>query len=89
MISKVYLLCETLDYQEKKMEIKYLTRKEAASYLIGLPTSHKTLAKLATIGGGPKYQRFGNRRVVYTIDNLTQWASSKLSAIISNTSEEI
>ena len=64
---------------EFKMGNKYLTRKEAAIYLtstLGLPTSHKTLAKLATTGGGPEYQHFGRRRVVYTLESLVLWADA-------------
>ncbi len=74
------------------MENKYLTRKEAAIYLtstLGLPTSHKTLAKLATTGGGPEYQHFGSRRVVYTFESLIAWANSKLSKPILNSSQQI
>ena len=74
------------------MDTKYFTRKEAAEYLsntLGLPTSPKTLAKLATIRGGPEYQRFGNRRVVYTLTSITKWAQSKLSKPIFNTSQEL
>ena len=70
------------------MDTKYFTRKEAAEYLsntLGLPTSPKTLA----IGGGPEYQRFGNRRVVYTLTSITKWAQSKLSKPIFNTSQEL
>ncbi len=74
------------------MDTKYFTRKETAEYLsktLGLPTSPKTLAKLATIGGGPEYQRFGNRRVVYTLTSITKWAQAKLSKPIFNTSQEL
>lgn len=61
--------------------MKYYTRKEAAAYLqaMGLKYSPATLAKLACLGGGPVYQRFGNRSV-YTSENLDRWIDSKLSA---------
>jgi hypothetical protein len=67
----------------------YRTRKGAAAYLTwerGLPTSPNTLAKLATVGGGPVYQRFGNH-ALYTDDNLDAWAEGKLSAPRRSTSE--
>jgi hypothetical protein len=59
---------------------RYRTRIEAAQYLTerGLRTSHRTLAKYATVGGGPVYRRFGNR-VVYSEHDLDVWAVSKLS----------
>ena len=40
----------------------YLRRRAAAEYLRqrwGIPCSEKTLAKLACVGGGPVYRRFG------------------------------
>ena len=57
-----------------------LTRKEAAEYLtevLGTPVSFKTLQKYATVGGGPRYQKFG-RRVVYTQEWLREWTESKM-----------
>jgi hypothetical protein len=44
------------------------------------------LAKLATIGGGPIYRKFG-RIVVYTTDDLDAWALSRLSRPMASTSE--
>ncbi|MCK5296017.1 MAG: DNA-binding protein [Alphaproteobacteria bacterium] len=70
---------------------EYLTRKEAAEYLTnkGFPISPKTLAKYATVGGSPEYRRFGNRRVVYAVTALDEWAKNKLSAPRFNTSQEL
>jgi hypothetical protein len=68
---------------------KFLTRVEASRYLTevrGLPTAKGTLQKLATVGGGPPYQRFGNR-TVYTSDNLDQWADKKISPPKPSTSD--
>jgi hypothetical protein len=66
----------------------YLSRPDAASYLSerGLPVSKLTLAKWATIGGGPLYRRFGNR-CVYAPEDLDAWAQDKLSEPRSTTSE--
>jgi hypothetical protein len=59
---------------------RLLTREEAAEYLsnvIGLPTSPLTLAKWATVGGGPPYRKAG-RRVLYERADLWDWAQEKL-----------
>ena len=67
---------------------RYRNRREAAEYLTdkGLPTSWRTLQKLATVGGGPLYRIFG-RIAVYTDDDLDDHATSKLSAPRYSTSE--
>lgn len=62
------------------MSEPYLSRPEAASYLTerGLRISAGTLAKLACIGGGPEYARWGNR-CVYTPADLDRWIKSRLT----------
>lgn len=62
-------------------EKNYLSRMEAAALLtsMGLPTARTTLAKYATTGGGPEYQKYGNR-VVYTREAILDFAEKKLSA---------
>jgi hypothetical protein len=67
---------------------QYLTRAEAAAYLTerGLPISKNTLQKMATVGGGPPYQLFGNKAVT-TPAQLDTWAEAKLSAPRRSTSE--
>ena len=67
---------------------QYLRRKQAAEYLrvkygVGAPA---TLAKLATIGGGPLFQRIG-RIPVYTPENLDAWAIAKLGPPLRSTAE--
>lgn len=67
---------------------QYLRRKDAAQYLIeryghGSP---RTLAKLAVIGGGPMFRRFG-RIVVYDPADLDKWAQSRLSQPMASTSD--
>jgi hypothetical protein len=67
----------------------YLRRRAAAEYLRekrGIPCSEKTLAKLACIGGGPLYRRFG-RIPLYLIADLDTYAEAKLSKPIRSTSE--
>ena len=67
---------------------RYRNRREAAEYLTskGLRTSWRTLQKLATVGGGPRYRIFG-RIAVYTDEDLDAYATSKLSAPRYSTSE--
>lgn len=67
----------------------YLTRKEASSYLMekGLNRTPATLAKYATIGGGPKFRKFGKMQVVYDVADLDAWVAEQLSAPVHSTSE--
>lgn len=70
------------------MSKEFLSRVEAAEYLTqkGFKTSPKTLAKLACIGGGPEFQKYGSR-ILYTPPNLDRYAESRLSAPMRSTSE--
>jgi hypothetical protein len=63
------------------MDSKFLDRTEAADYIKarGLIFSPKTLGKLATVGGGPLYRKFG-KRAVYKAADLDAWIESRLSA---------
>lgn len=65
----------------------YLGRKEAADYVrsLGLCCSKNTLDKLATVGGGPIFRKFGSR-VVYTVEDLDLWVSGRLSRPLNSTS---
>ena len=58
-------------------------RKGAAAFLElhGYKVAPATLAKLASIGGGPVYRRFG-RKPLYTSSDLLEWAESRCSAPI-------
>jgi hypothetical protein len=58
---------------------KRLRRKEAAAFLTerGFKTSAFTLAKLATVGGGPEYDIYGNV-AIYEQPVLMAWATGKL-----------
>lgn len=66
---------------------KYLSRKEASVYLteIGFHTTYKTLA---TIGGGPKFHKFGTKSVLYAIEDLDAWAAERLSPAFKSTSDK-
>lgn len=67
-----------------------LRRWEASSYLEavhGIQMAPTTLAKLASIGGGPKFQRI-NRTPLYATSALDEWAAQKLSRPMASTSDE-
>lgn len=67
-----------------------LTRNGASAYLKerhGISRTAGTLAKLAVIGGGPKFRKIGARQVIYDVAELDAWASSILSEPIGSTSE--
>jgi hypothetical protein len=69
---------------------KFLRRKHAAEYLkerYGFGAT-RTLAKLATIGGGPVFRKAGTI-VLYEPADLDAWALSRLSAPLRSTSDEI
>lgn len=65
-----------------------LTREHAAEFLTdnGYPTSRLTLAKYASVGGGPVYSRFGPR-VYYTPADLLAWAEAKSTGPVNLASE--
>jgi len=51
----------------------YLNCEQAGAHL---NLSPRTLEKLRTIGGGPRFRRLG-RRIVYKVDDLDTWADSR------------
>ncbi len=66
-----------------------LRRAEAAAYLLethGIRRAVGTLAKLAVIGGGPRF-RVAGRTPLYSANDLDAWADSILSPPVSSTSE--
>jgi hypothetical protein len=66
-----------------------LRRAEASEYLLqvhGLPVAVSTLAKYATIGGGPEFQKAGITPL-YPTEVLDAWASVRLGKLVRSTSE--
>jgi hypothetical protein len=65
-----------------------LTREELAEALAlaGFPTTRATLATKACRGGGPPFCKFGPRALYRWADALT-WAQSRLSPVVTSTSE--
>lgn len=69
---------------------KRLRRSDASIYLKenhGIERSTATLAKLAVMGGGPKFQ-YAGRIPLYPVSELDSWAESTLSPLKSSTSEK-
>lgn len=65
-----------------------LRRWEAAQYLElvhGIPVAVATLAKWASVGGGPAFQSM-NRTPLYPTIELDRWAAEKLGGLKSSTS---
>lgn len=66
----------------------YLRRDKAAAYLqsrYGAYTA-ETLAKLACVGGGPKFQKLGPFPM-YTPEDLDEWARCRMTEPVRSTSE--
>jgi hypothetical protein len=66
-----------------------MRRTDAARYIretYAIPCAPATLAKYASVGGGPAYKRAG-KFPIYARDDLDAWAKSRLSERISSTSE--
>jgi hypothetical protein len=67
----------------------YLRRNAAAAYVRekhGVPCSPKTLAKQASVGGGPRYSLYG-RIPLYAPADLDAYVQSKISKPVRSTSE--
>jgi hypothetical protein len=67
---------------------QYLRRKQAGEYLKARYGygSERTLAKLATLGGGPIFRKLG-RIVVYDPADLDSWVLSRMSGPLASTSQ--
>ncbi len=66
-----------------------LRRWEASAYLkdrFGLSMAPATLAKLASIGGGPPFYK-NARAPLYPVDLLDEWALARRGNVVRSTSE--
>jgi hypothetical protein len=71
------------------MQYRRFRRAEASAYLQdkwGIVRAPATLAKLACIGGGPRFES-ANRQPLYPEPELDAWAKSILSPLKSSTSD--
>jgi hypothetical protein len=66
-----------------------LTRDATAAALTesGFPTSSKTLATMATRGGGPPFHRYGPR-VLYRWSDALGWAEQRLGPAQQSTAKD-
>ncbi len=67
---------------------RFMRRKDAAQYLrenfgVGSPA---TLAKLATLGGGPIFRKNG-RIPLYAVEDLDAWVIAKIGNPMRSTSD--
>ena len=69
----------TVEPVEASTEAPLLNRRDAAKFLSdrGYPTAYATLAKLAVVGGGPAFVRWGRRQVLYEQTELIAWAQQR------------
>lgn len=68
---------------------RFLRRAEASAYLraqYGIRAAVGTLAKWATIGGGPRFHHDG-RFPVYALNDLDDWAAARLGNAVRSTSD--
>jgi hypothetical protein len=73
----------------KHLQKPRLRRWEVSEYMElmhGLTIAPVTLAKLASIGGGPGFHRVG-RIPLYPRDELDRWAVNKLGRVVRSTSD--
>ena len=66
-----------------------LNSADAAKYLLtqhGIKVEPSTLKQWAWRGGGPAFQKSGQRRL-YPIDQLDAWAAKRLTRVVASTSE--
>lgn len=66
-----------------------LRRWEASQYLLlvyGMTVAPATLAKYASVGGGPSFHR-ANRIPLYPTVELDRWAEGRLGRLVASTSE--
>ena len=66
-----------------------LNAADAAKYLLtrhGIPVAKSTLKQWAWRGGGPGFQKSGQRRL-YPIEQLDAWAAKRLTPVVASTSE--
>ena len=71
------------------VQYRRLRRAEASEYLkdkFGLDYKPSTLAKLACLGGGPRFEHAG-RFPLYPEPELDAWATSRISPLKSSTSD--
>ena len=86
----ISLMClmDTVLRMRNLMDEEFLNREKAAAYVRdkGLPCTKATLSKLASVGGGPNFYKFG-RYAVYLPFDLRNWITARLSGPKTSTSD--
>jgi hypothetical protein len=72
------ILFQEIGYRWHGVDTQFKSRTEASAYLgtRGIKCSAATLAKFASVGGGPEMVKFGGR-VLYTTDALDRWIAHR------------
>ena len=74
---------------EENQTQNFLRRTDAARYVEnshGVPCAPRTLAKLATLGGGPQIHYFG-KTPLYRPSDLDAWVAERISGPVASTAE--
>ena len=71
---------------------RFLFRRDCPDYLLtkyGLEVSAEHLARLAVVGGGPRFRLLAGRtgRAVYTQPDLDSWATTYLGPLVTRVSD--
>jgi hypothetical protein len=75
--------------QQTPANCAYKRTPSAAAYLeerYGLPCAPATLTTLRSRGGGPLFHKAGSA-VLYALDDLDEWAQTRLGRAVHSTSE--
>jgi len=70
------------------MTTRFLRRREVVTYCRdrGLPIAEATLAKYATVGGGPVFHKFG-KAALYDPAAVDEWIAARLGQPLRSTSD--
>lgn len=83
------MVCQMNENSQLPLQRPRLRRADVPTYLAskhGIDIAVSTLAKMATIGGGPTMQ-YSGRIPLYSIAELDAWADRRLSKSVRSTSE--
>jgi hypothetical protein len=83
--------CPGVDYErdmDTENDKRLLNRQEAAAFLAerGYRVAVASLNKWASVGGGPRFRKFG-RRPLYAPSDLIAWAQARTSALVGSVTE--
>jgi hypothetical protein len=79
-----------MNHQEDQ-STKMMTRQQVTGYILkkyGIHLSPLTLEKYSCQGGGPRFHRFGTRRVYYFPADVDLWVKTRLGRQLRSTSDK-